>query len=92
MNQCAAEITVSGLVHGVGYRYFCTRAAKELSLKGWVINNKEETVSIFVEGQRDLIETLIKELSVGPPGSKVKDLEIVWLEYTDCCKKFEIRY
>lgn len=92
MTKCGAEILVSGIVQGVGFRHYCTKVAKELLLNGWVTNDKVGTVSIFVEGTREIIEQLIEKLKLGPSGANVNEVQTTWLEYTDSCKRFEIKF
>ncbi len=92
MTKCGAEIIVSGIVQGVGYRHYCTMVAKELSLNGWVTNDKTGTVSIFVEGTKEVIELLIEKLKTGPSGANINDVQITWLEFSDSCNKFEIKF
>ena len=88
--QIGVHITVKGLVQGVGFRYFVYRHATRLGLLGWVRNEYSGDVEIGVEGDRSLIEELIKELKVGPRSADVKDLKIEWQEYQGRYKDFEI--
>lgn len=83
---------VSGLVQGVYYRKFVQTNAIPLGLKGWVRNLYDERVELLVEGERGLIEELIKELRIGPPGADVKGVEIKWEEYNGEFKDFKITF
>ncbi|MFQ6008548.1 MAG: acylphosphatase, partial [Candidatus Zixiibacteriota bacterium] len=65
MNSAGVQLRIQGVVQGVGYRYYCLRKAREFGLKGWVKNNPDGSVSVVAEGDRSLIEDLIKELKVG---------------------------
>jgi acylphosphatase len=85
------HIGIQGLVQGVGYRYFVYRHASRLGLAGWVRNAYNGDVELEVEGERSLIEELIKELKVGPRSAHVKDLRIEWQDYQSRHKDFEIR-
>ncbi len=89
--QIGAHIVVQGYVQGVGFRYFVFRHARRLSLTGWVRNLYNGDVELVVEGDRSLIEELIKELKVGPRSASVKDLTIAWQDITTEYKEFEIR-
>ena len=51
MKTC--KIIVSGIVQGVGFRYFTFRLAEEYNLKGWVRNNLNGTVEMIVSGEED---------------------------------------
>ena len=76
--ESAAHIFVSGVVQGVGYRYFVLRSARELCLRGFVRNMYGGGVEIEVEGERGLIEEFIKVLRVGPPAARVTNVQVEW--------------
>ncbi len=90
--QVGAHILVSGYVQGVGYRYFVYRQATKLGLPGYVRNTWGGDVEVEVEGDRSLIEELIKEIKVGPRSAEVTDLRISWLEFQNRFQLFEVRY
>jgi acylphosphatase len=89
--QIGVHIIVQGLVQGVGFRYFVYRHASRLGLAGWIRNLYSSEVELEVEGDRSLIEELIKELKVGPRSAHVKDLKIEWQEFKNRYQGFEIR-
>jgi acylphosphatase len=90
LSYVAAELIVSGVVQGVGYRYYCLRKANEFGVVGQVSNRSNGSVRVCVEGDRALIETLIVDLKVGPPGSDVRDVAIEWREVTGEYSSFNI--
>ncbi len=90
MNSVGAQLTIRGLVQGIGYRYYCYRAAKSLGLTGWVKNNPDGSVLVMAEGDRSLVEELIKELKVGPPSAAVTDVDVAWTEYTGRYRNFDV--
>ena len=77
-DRVAAEIFVSGMVHGVGYRFFTQRAAEELGLSGWVRNLPDGRVQAEVEGPRARVEEWLARLRVGPRLSSVTDVAVTW--------------
>jgi len=89
--QIGVHIVVQGIVQGVGFRYFVYRHATGLGLSGWVRNLSTSDVEIEVEGDRSLIEELMKELKVGPRSAHVKDLKIEWQNFEGRYEGFEIR-
>jgi acylphosphatase len=89
--QIGVHIIVQGLVQGVGFRYFVYRHASNLGLAGWVRNLYNSEVELEVEGDRSLVEELIKELKVGPRSAHVKDLKIEWQDFKSRYQGFEIR-
>jgi acylphosphatase len=88
--ELRAHVLVSGLVQGVGYRYFISSRAINLCLVGYVKNIFSGEVEIEIEGDRSLIEEFIKEVKVGPRAAHIKDLKIEWLKCTHTYKRFEI--
>ncbi|MDZ7260824.1 MAG: acylphosphatase [candidate division KSB1 bacterium] len=90
--EVCAHIIVEGMVQGVGFRYFVYRSAKQLNLRGFVRNLPNGKVEVEVEGERGLVEELIKELKVGPRYADVQDLKIMWKEYQNKYQSFEVRY
>jgi len=86
-----AEIIVSGLVQGVGFRYFVLSKANELKLNGYVKNQFDGTVLTVVEGSKSLIETLFNYLKIGPMHSDVRDIKIGWRSFAAEFSSFEIR-
>jgi len=83
---------VKGLVQGVGYRFFVIRRAELLGLTGWVKNLPDGTVEVVAEGDRELLEELIKELWKGPSAAQVTDVIINWERYTGEFKNFDVRW
>ena len=89
--QARAEIIVNGLVQGVGFRYFVYRNANELELTGYVQNLFSGEVLTVVEGDKSLIEELIKKIKVGPMHASVKNCVVDWTEPKNEFEHFEIR-
>ena len=87
-----AEIIANGLVQGVGYRYFVVREAKKLGLKGYTKNLYTGEVITVVEGERSIVEELIKKLKVGPIHASVKSCKVNWLEPKNEFTDFEVRF
>ncbi len=86
------RIYVSGMVQGVGYRYFTLRKAQELGIRGYVMNLIDGRVLVVAEGEENALDKFISSLREGPKFSRVTGIEIH--EDTDKEKltKFEIRY
>ena len=90
-NKVRAEIVVSGLVQGVGFRYFAYRTARELNLNGYTKNQYDGTVFTVVEGSKPIIENLFERLKVGPMHADVRDIKIAWRSLVGEFSSFEIR-
>lgn len=85
------HILVSGLVQGVGYRWFAARTAEKLGLTGYVRNLDDGTVEVVVAGSRALIEGMVSALRVGPRGARVASIRVDRIEVTETYDGFEIR-
>ena len=78
MADAGAHLFISGIVQGVGYRYFAIRKASNYGLKGFVKNLIDGRVEVVAEGERGLIEEFIKDLRHGPISAHVTDVRIEW--------------
>ena len=88
----SAHLLISGLVQGVGYRWFVMRKANEYNLKGYVRNLYTDEVEVEVEGNKGLIQEFIKELRIGPRSAHVTDIKIQWRNYHGKYKNFDIKF
>lgn len=73
-------MVVEGLVQGVGFRWFVARHAQALDVRGYVSNLYNGNVEIEAEGERSLLEELIKQVKVGPRSAHVTNLWLEWKE------------
>ncbi len=87
----AADITVEGLVQGVGFRDFARRQARELGLSGYAMNLRDGRVHIRAEGSREAIETLVRALEQGPRLARVARVALSWCEATGVWLTFSVR-
>ena len=67
----AKRYYVSGMVQGVGFRYFVERAAKYLNVMGYVRNLRDGRVEVYAIASADSLVTLLRELKRGPKGASV---------------------
>lgn len=87
-----AEIHVTGIVQGVGFRPFVYNIAESLSLTGFVLNLGDAGVKIVVEGEESGIRNLIGHIENNPPSiSRIDSLTADWDKYTDSFTTFEIQ-
>lgn len=86
-----AHIIVQGMVQGVGFRYFVYSRAVRAGLEGYVQNLYNGEVEIEVEGDRSLIEELIKEVKIGPRASGVTNVKVDWKNPEHRFRGFDIR-
>jgi len=62
-----AEIKVSGIVQGVGFRPFIYRTAVKNGLVGYVRNRGDAVVEIVVEGKKENVAQFLKDLKEEKP-------------------------
>ncbi len=85
--------TVHGRVQGVYFRHFVRNAARKLSLTGYVRNLAGgNAVEVEAEGARPQLEQLLEQLRVGPPGARVKYVEVAWSDYSGRYADFSVKH
>ena len=82
---------VSGLVQGVGFRYFVCRRALSLNLTGWVMNLPDGRVEFQVEGPQTAVKEFLEKVREGPVFSRVEDLQVQDVD-PEGTTTFQIRY
>jgi acylphosphatase len=87
-----ARVLVSGVVQGVGYRFFAERAAKKFGLTGYCRNLMNGMVEVVVEGDRGVIVDYVRELKSGPNAASVSATDLAWAEYQGEFNDFTIRF
>jgi len=87
-----ARIIFTGLVQGVGFRYFVHHVAGDLGLRGWVRNLPNGNVEAELVGEKGLIEDAIKQLRVGHRSARVTGVEVQWAPGDPDHRSFEIRF
>ncbi len=92
MGKVRMYARVSGVVQGVGFRYFTQRMAQRLGLVGYVRNLRDGGVELEAEGEEHDVATLVSAVQKGPAGARVLD---VYSDARPLCGKeadFEIRF
>ena len=91
-DKTRAEIIANGLVQGVGFRYFITRNAEDLNLKGFTQNLPTGEVLTVVEGDKSSIEELFNKIKVGPRSASVNNCNIRWKENKNEFESFFVKH
>jgi len=71
---------ITGVVQGVGFRFFAKYLAERFDLSGYVRNRGDGSVELEAEGSAEAISAFLEALESGPPraahvsGVEVKDL------------------
>ena len=88
----AWNVRVEGRVQGVGFRYSARRKADLLGLTGWVRNDYDGSVVLFVQGKGSRVAKYLHWLSQGPSMATVTNLVKVPSSPDEELISFEIRY
>ncbi|MCK4537307.1 MAG: acylphosphatase [Candidatus Krumholzibacteria bacterium] len=70
------RLTVSGIVQGVGFRFFARSAAIQLKLNGYVRNLPDGRVEAEAQGSEDDLGEFVKRFGSGPGSSRVDDIRV----------------
>jgi hydrogenase maturation protein HypF len=85
------QVSVRGVVQGVGFRPFIYQLATRYNLKGWVCNTSEG-VKIEIEGESGAVEQFLRALpKEAPPRASVENITVKHLPAkSERYQKFEI--
>lgn len=86
------ELTVSGRVQGVGFRYYVQKKAVELGINGWVRNTVDGNVQIVAQGEESEIQTFTDYLYIGPPLARVDKISKVETKLLNVFHNFSVKY
>ena len=88
----ARRFVISGIVQGVGYRFFVLRAAARHQVLGTVCNLPDGRVEVVAEGGRDAMDEFKKDLATGPSLAEITDIEETDLAVTGLYRDFRVDY
>ncbi len=78
MSRRKVEIFISGVVQGVGFRYFVCHQAQDLGVVGLVRNLPDGRLMITAEGDQEQLDAFIDDVKSGPRSAVVEDVAIRW--------------
>ena len=73
--QIARHFFVSGIVQGVGFRYFTQDEAERLHLSGYVRNLRDGRVEVYAIGSEENLARLRTLVERGPRGAMVQHVD-----------------
>jgi acylphosphatase/septal ring factor EnvC (AmiA/AmiB activator) len=88
----AYNVKVYGRVQRVGFRRYALDNAQALSLQGYIKNELDGSVSIFVQGEENKIEKFIEAITKAPLPIVVTKIEKEPASYDASIKYFTIKY
>jgi len=87
-----AHVLISGKVQGVWLRANAKDKARQLNIKGWVRNLPDGRVEAVFQGEKEMVEEMIKWCHKGPPLAEVENVEVEWKEPEEEFEDFSILY
>ena len=88
-----AHLFIEGKVQGVFFRYETKEKATREGIKGWVRNLSDGRVEVLFEGEKGIIDELVKWCHAGPYGAKVKKVDVFIEKITkQSYQDFSIKY
>ena len=88
--MAAAEFVVTGVVQGVGFRWYARRQATALGLKGWVRNRSDGSVHALAQGDESALARFSAALRQGPPSSVVETVVRTDASHNENYESFEV--
>jgi acylphosphatase len=86
----ARRAVVHGRVQGVFFRDTVRRAAQQRGVSGWAANRPDGTVEVWLEGESDAVDSMLRVLHDGPPRAEVERVDVDEVE-PQALSGFEIR-
>jgi acylphosphatase len=90
--RARAHVWISGDVQGVFFRSSVRSQAALREVRGWVKNLPDGRVEAVFEGNKEVIEELLKFCGEGPAGANVGSVEVKWEKPAGGFRGFDIRY
>ncbi len=72
----AKRFLISGMVQGVGFRFFAVRAAQRVGVAGYTRNLSDGRVEVYAIGDPAQLAAMHEELARGPRLSGVSGVEV----------------
>ena len=72
----ARRFVITGLVQGIGFRFFAESAARAEGLSGWVQNQRDGSVEVVAEGDREAVDRFEAKLRRGPARARIERVAV----------------
>lgn len=86
-----ARLSITGRVHGVGYRDWAVATGQRLGLSGWVRNRSDGSVEALVVGDDDAVARMIEACRRGPTLARVDAVDVEPVDLDDLPSGFTRR-
>ncbi|HLD28709.1 MAG TPA: acylphosphatase [bacterium] len=72
------ELIITGVVQGVGFRWFVEREAGKSGLSGFVKNRDDGSVLVRARGDSFRIEQFMERIKAGPSHAIIEGMKVHW--------------
>ena len=86
----SVHIIITGVVTGVGFRWWLKKEAEKRSIYGFVKNRAEDEVEAVLLGHEKDVDDILKLCRKGSPSSNVKSIKIEDYQQESFKKSFDI--
>ena len=88
----SVHIIITGVVTGVGFRWWLKKEAEKRNIYGFVKNRTENEVEAVFLGENKSVDELVKLARKGPSSARVENLSIQNYQKEYLTKSFDILY
>ncbi len=85
-------LTATGMVQGVGFRFFVQHAAQARRLTGYVKNQYDGSVQIEIQGPEEKVRAFLQVMGLGPRLGRIDHLKLSELEWIPEENDFNIKF
>ncbi|MFC1806729.1 acylphosphatase [Planctomycetota bacterium] len=89
--QARAQVTFTGIVQGVGFRFTTRNVASGFAVTGYVRNESDGSVTMVAEGTRGEVEAFIAAVRQ-EMGGYIRGADVAWDTATGEFRSFDIRF
>ncbi|HNY28728.1 MAG TPA: acylphosphatase [Candidatus Sumerlaeota bacterium] len=86
------HVLVTGLVQGVGFRYFALDEAQQTGVTGWVRNRSDGRVEIEAQGDSSVLNDFLDRIHMGPRHAYVEKVETEEIPEVPLEPEFRMRW
>lgn len=83
---------VTGMVQGVGFRYFVEKKAYPLGITGFVRNLSDGRVEVLAEGDEAVLKQFLEIVKQGPSFSNIVKTDVEWADASGRYYSFNITF
>ena len=91
-DKARVHVLIEGRVQGVFFRASTRDEARARGLAGWARNLPDGRVEALFEGDKQVVEDMLKWCHQGPPHAYVDQVEVEWQAYQGDLTDFQIVY